>query len=66
MAIKKCNNCEWFVNEVVPGKYNHRLAKKMKRGFCVIKDLFTQVMPSDPACYDYSPERTKNAVSDRT
>lgn len=65
MAIKKCNTCEWFVNEVIPGKYSHKAAKKMKRGFCMMLDYFTQVMPSDPACPDYSKERN-HELSDRT
>lgn len=61
---KKCNNCEWFVNEIVPGRYSHRLAKKIKRGFCLQLDYFTSVMPSDPACPDYSKERN-NELSDK-
>lgn len=55
---KTCNTCEWFVEEVNGdiGNYNHEEAKKLKHGFCLRKDLFSEAEPSDNACKKYQEE----------
>lgn len=49
-----CINCEWFVEETESiGNYQHSEAVKNRRGFCLIKDLYTMQEPDDPACRDF-------------
>lgn len=49
-----CNNCQWFVEETnIIGDYQHIEAVKQQKGFCIMKDLFTNVKPFDKACTEY-------------
>lgn len=55
-----CNNCTWFVEETKTiGDYQHSEAVKRKRGFCLIKDLFTMQEPDDEACSDFNFDGVK-------
>ena len=49
-----CNNCTWFVDEEIPGDYSHETAKRLQKGFCLLKDLFTMQKPDDEACSDFN------------
>ena len=51
-----CNNCLWFVDdcEKLPEDYKHEIAKNTGKGFCLVKDFFTVVEPSDEACEDFN------------
>lgn len=55
-----CNNCTWFVEETETiGDYQHEEAVKRKRGFCLIKDLFTMQEPDNEACSDFNSDGEK-------
>ena len=51
---KTCNNCTWFVDEKTIGNYEHDLAVKNQRGFCLVKELYTMQKPDDEACSDFN------------
>lgn len=51
----KCNNCLWFVNDTKETiLYEHEIAKKMGKGFCLLQELFTTIHPDDPICKDFN------------
>lgn len=55
-----CKNCTWFVEETESiGDYQHEEAKRRKKGFCLIKDLFTEVKPYRKACKDFNFDGVK-------
>ena len=57
---KICNSCEWFVEETnTIGDYRHEEAVKNQKGFCLLKDLYTMVEPSDCACEDYKSDKKR-------
>lgn len=57
-----CNNCTWFVEETKTiGDYQHEEAVKRKRGFCLIKDLFTIQESDDEACSDFNDDGIKRS-----
>lgn len=49
-----CLNCEWFVEETkIIGDFQHKEAVKNKKGFCLLKDLYTMQNPDDEACESF-------------
>lgn len=52
-----CEHCGWFVEETETiGEWRHSEAVKKQKGFCLMKDLFTDVNPDDDACDDFNEE----------
>ena len=56
-----CYNCTWYVNDDVdePDDFEHKTAQKFGCGFCLLKDLFTNVNPDDAACSDFNSDGEK-------
>lgn len=52
LATQTCNNCAYFVEEKANGigVYSHLEAVKKQKGFCLVKDFFTEQLPKDTAC----------------
>ena len=57
MVNETCNTCESFVEETETiGDFSHQEAKRIGRGFCLTKDLFTIQEATDKACKCYREE----------
>lgn len=56
MTEKVCNNCRYFVEEDRYGEYSHEEAVKRGNGFCLMRDLFSNIKPDYPACNEYEEE----------
>ena len=57
MKDRICNNCQWFIEETEEvGDYQHDEAVRCGHGFCLIRDLFTNVEPEDPACIEFKED----------
>ena len=56
-----CESCSWFVEETETiGDYSHEEAVKRQHGFCLVKDLFTNVEPDDKPCEDFCEEKNED------
>ena len=54
MKDRVCNNCQWFVEETEEiGDYQHDEAVRCGHGFCLVRPLFSNVEPEDPACVEF-------------
>lgn len=55
MEERTCRTCQWLVEETDKvGEWKHEEALKQKKGFCLLKDLFTYIKPECKACRDYT------------